>query len=209
MSWNRTVYCRRCGGRGHNKRGCPELTPERKKMLYGNIERLCKWCGEKGHNSRSCKVKEHAKKEYIKDNKTYRIGVMEKMCDLGLGVGALVHFSSWDDNYRTRDFYDGRGIYLISKVEWNNICLTARVKKSWYKNGKSSRELWASERSPVFTKALCDDDSYYDTAISTAQLFDPTVVKILKGMPSEMVRSSVPEDYLEGCISEYNKEIFS
>ena len=36
MSYNGTVFCRDCGGKGHNKRTCPELTSYLKRMAEIN-----------------------------------------------------------------------------------------------------------------------------------------------------------------------------
>lgn len=137
MSYNGTVFCRDCGGKGHNKRTCPELTSYLKRMAEINPDsyeaaqyrkrvgidrdgnkvkkpkatRRCKWCGTKGHNARTCESLTKAKKDKIFNEQVFRRGLMERMTILGFGVGALTQTNRWGDKYT----------WLVTGVDWNSV----------------------------------------------------------------------------------------
>ena len=94
MAWvkgKRTVYCRRCYGTGHNRRSCPQASPETKQRYKdGDLARKCTYCREKGHTKRKCNQRNADIANYVKENKVYRKAVIEQMQREGLSIGALV-----------------------------------------------------------------------------------------------------------------------
>jgi len=124
MSWNGTVRCGECYGKGHNKRSCPDrakameirrkLDPDCWQVKEYDAERQngrkrsCKYCKESGHNKATCK-------SLITDQITarekcseWRTGALKAIEAMGLGVGALVAV-------------DGKPA-LVMGIKWNNGC---------------------------------------------------------------------------------------
>jgi len=100
-------YCRWCWGKGHNAASCPE----RKKHIKENpdsyeakreavkverrevrrsIPRKCGFCKKPGHNAKTCHTKKTIHQKYTGLCSAYRRKVLEEMCVMGMGVGALV-----------------------------------------------------------------------------------------------------------------------
>jgi len=123
MSWNGTVRCHHCYGKGHNKRTCPQLAKfaeenpdswaaERLKesKKKGKIRR-CTYCNLKGHNRATCINLKVAKEFYIKDAKKWRKAWTEWMVTEGYGIGSLLHCAP--------DYRHKRGLYVIREFNWN------------------------------------------------------------------------------------------
>ena len=104
-------YCSWCWGKGHNAASCPE----RKKHIKDNPDsyeakreaakvarrearkktpRKCGFCRKPGHNAKTCHTKKTIQQKYTGLCSAYRRKVLEEMCVMGLGVGALVTFQT-------------------------------------------------------------------------------------------------------------------
>ena len=102
-------YCNWCWEKGHNSATCAE----RKKWLADNPDsweakqeaakvkrretrektpRKCGFCRKPGHNAKTCHTKKTIQEKYRAINSLYRRRVLEEMCIMGLGTGALVNF---------------------------------------------------------------------------------------------------------------------
>ena len=129
--------CSHCWQQGHTKRGCPSYRAKAEKWLaenpdvtnsydkpywvreverYKNIakNRKCSWCEQKGHTKRGCPGRKEAIAKNISKNKEWRAQVLESMKKMGLGDGALIR-----DTRRTQR------IYMVEKMNWNKLNLTA------------------------------------------------------------------------------------
>ena len=129
--------CSYCYEQGHTKRGCPKYRAKAEKWLaenpdvknsydkpwwvreverYKNIakNRKCSWCEQKGHTKRGCPGRKEAIAKNISKNKEWRAQVLESMKKMGLGDGALIR-----DTRRTQR------IYMVEKMNWNKLNLTA------------------------------------------------------------------------------------
>ena len=129
--------CGHCWESGHTKRGCPTYRAKAEKWLaenpdvknsydkpwwvreverYKNIakNRKCSWCEQKGHTKRGCPGRKEAIAKNISKNKEWRAQVLESMKKMGLGDGALIR-----DTRRTQR------IYMVEKMNWNKLNLTA------------------------------------------------------------------------------------
>ena len=123
-------YCSWCGNRGHNSASCEE----RKKWLAANPDtyeaayearkvarrkarkqtpRKCGFCRKPGHNAKTCHTKQTIQKNYRAINSLYRRRVLEEMCIMGLGTGALVNFSPRGQKEPI--------VALVKDVKWNRI----------------------------------------------------------------------------------------
>ena len=102
-------YCSWCWGKGHNAASCPD----RKKHIQENPDsyeakreaaklerrksrkktpRKCGFCRKPGHNAKTCHAKKTIQEKYRGLCSAYRRTVLEEMCVMGLGAGALVSF---------------------------------------------------------------------------------------------------------------------
>lgn len=117
MNGKRTVYCRHCYEKGHNRRGCPKLSPEIKAKYHstGEYGRRCSWCREKGHTRPKCEVRKAEIAQYVRDNAAYRQEVLSMMEASGMGIGALVHP---EGEHTTNE-----GLGIVKAIDWEGIQL--------------------------------------------------------------------------------------
>ena len=124
-------YCSWCWGKDHNKATCPERKKhiknnpdsyearqeakklERRKRRKHHSPRKCGFCRKPGHNAKTCHAKQTIQKNYRAMNSVYRRKVLEEMCVMGLGVGALVNFSPRGQKEPT--------VALVKSINWNRI----------------------------------------------------------------------------------------
>ena len=127
MSYNNTVYCGWCQGKGHNQRTCAK----KKQYIEANptsivamcetsrdknrrqTPRICSYCGERGHNVRTCEVKKSDKVLLSQRLKTQRVKVFEMMVKVGFGIGALVS--------TPKHYWEGDTsviLYLVKSIHW-------------------------------------------------------------------------------------------
>ncbi len=137
MSWNGTVRCSNCYGKGHNKAGCPDRKAQYEREKKENPDgwwvrnyeenetrrrkRACSYCKEEGHTKRTCKHIKADKEKTVEMNKAWRADALTHLKSLGLGVGALVQFvhkSSWND--------DKVENVLVSEVLWDNLTFAVK-----------------------------------------------------------------------------------
>jgi len=123
-------YCNWCWGEGHNAASCPE----KKKHIKNNPDsyvaereaakvkrrearkktpRKCGFCRKPGHNAKTCHTKQTIQKNYRAINSLYRRRVLEEMCIMGLGTGALV-------NFKPRRHAEPI-VALVKGVKWSRI----------------------------------------------------------------------------------------
>ena len=156
----RTVYCRQCYGVGHNRRGCPTLSPEVKAMYKnGDRARKCSYCSEKGHTKRKCEKRTVDITEYIKENSEYRKAVIDKMKWEGLSIGALVI----DKDYVKEglDNLKPEHLAMVLNIEWDKIQTNRRdqrvVNTERLHHNPDHWNQYMSFRAPL----VMDDDSRY------------------------------------------------
>jgi len=163
--------CSKCWQTGHTKRSCPTQKKkvaewlETNKHLEGTDEypskpywvneveqyansaknRVCSWCSENGHNTRTCPDKKKVLEKNLAKNKEWRQQVLDKMQEVGLGVGALITNKSRHEN--------SQKLYLVMDMKWDGINLTAsgnecveyyEYHKHNYKRGSSYPEMAVS-----------------------------------------------------------------
>ena len=127
MAWKdgkRTVYCRQCYQKGHNRRGCPQLSETTKaRMKSGDLARKCSWCRQSGHTKKKCEARLTEIATYIKDNAAYRAEVLALMEERGIGIGALVVPKQYQ--YENKEI-DKDDLSIITAIDWDNVQLKAR-----------------------------------------------------------------------------------
>jgi len=124
-------YCSWCWEKGHNKATCPKRKKwladnpdsweaieeakklERRKRRKHHSPRKCGFCRKPGHNAKTCHAKQTIQKNYRAINSLYRRKVLEEMCVMGLGAGALVNFKPRDQEEPI--------VALVKSIKWNRI----------------------------------------------------------------------------------------
>ena len=144
--------CGYCGGRGHNKRTCPEL----QKMIdkhpdgyYANErkrvnarKRTCSYCGETGHNRATCSQLSMDRTAYEHMNWKYQTRIQNAMNEAGFGVGSLIMQKHWDSNR----------LWMVTKINPEVINL-ANFWRSAMGNpikGENGRGLTSDERRRMY-----------------------------------------------------------
>ena len=178
MNGKRTVYCRACGQSGHNKRGCPDLSPEVKAYYEnGGGARKCSYCAEKGHTKTTCSIRKECMGEYAKINSAYRKNVLDKLVETGCGIGALV----WETSYvpETVDSLTPNRLYLVEGFEWDRV---QQKRNNW--RFIRARQLGANYAN-LFRLSLGDDSTW-------------AVLSVINKGASSAIIDSVPPNWLDG-----------
>jgi len=123
-------YCSWCWGKGHNAASCPERKKhikenpdsyeakreaaklERRKYRKHHTPRKCGFCRKPGHNAKTCHTKKTIQEKYRGLCSAYRRKVVEEMCVMGLGAGALVNLK-----LRNQDPI----LALVEDIKWDRI----------------------------------------------------------------------------------------
>ena len=125
MAWvngKRTVYCRQCYQKGHNRRGCPQLSETTKaRMKNGDLARKCSWCRQSGHTKVKCEMRQTEIATYVKENGEYRAKVLGLMEEMGIGIGALVV----PKRHENKEIDKG-DLSVITAIDWDNVQLKGR-----------------------------------------------------------------------------------
>jgi hypothetical protein len=163
MGYRSSPTCSHCYTTGHTKRFCPQMKKrasdwlESAKHLEGTDKypskpyfvreveayaesaknRVCSWCDEGGHNKRTCPGKKKALIKNITRNKEWRQQILDKMKEIGLGVGALISRQSrYNDKERTLWFIKGMSWDVLNlRSSGNAVCYNDYF-KGCYKDGQ-------------------------------------------------------------------------
>ena len=163
MGYRSSPTCSKCWQQGHTKRFCPREKKkaaewlETNKHLEGTDEyppkpyfvrevqqyaesvknRVCSWCNEGGHNKRTCPDKKKVLDKNITKNKEWRQQVLDKMKEIGLGVGALItRQSRYDDEKQTLWFVKGLNWDVLNlRSSGSAVCYNDYYKHA-YKDGQ-------------------------------------------------------------------------
>jgi hypothetical protein len=136
MGYRNTVRCSYCGGRGHNRAGCPQrkkdaeanpeswdakrLKAEQEKRQRAVENRRCSYCngdsrgGKITHNRRGCKLRKLDIKKTESLVSNYRRDLLKEMQKVGLGVGSLLSVPAGDR-------LASKIVYLVTGIDWGNI----------------------------------------------------------------------------------------
>ena len=201
MSWDGTVRCSWCYGKGHNKSTCPEIKQRYERAIKEDPDswfvkeyeasqkqrkrRSCGYCKEEGHTKRTCTWIKADKAKTVQMNKEWRAHALDYFKNLGLGVGSLVQFvykRAWGENQVEN--------VLISEVLWDNLTFMV-------KNGRNPY----SFRCRPLNEA--NQSRLVDFPIDPAGIVSPCtshglVVRVLGRIPAGSVEAGVPENWLSG-----------
>jgi len=128
MSYNGTVRCSYCGQTKHNRSGCDKLKDyiaanpgshhamdaadrqQRKK----DRPRCCSYCQVAGHTRRTCATLVDDRAILALKLATSRKETLEKMAELGVGIGTLV-------NVKLVHYERSKSIALVNRIPWSKV----------------------------------------------------------------------------------------
>lgn len=171
-NYKRTVRCSYCCQYGHNRSSCSSWK-ERVEELRENFgddhymvaredskkakrkksakNRTCSYCDQSGHNRATCSgLKENIAKTKAK-NAEFRKAVYDRLCQLGIGVGAIVssdaHTRRVDENNFELDAEVYRVPQILTNINWSGINVWNR--EVWYFD--SATHIDGDSPAPFFT----------------------------------------------------------
>lgn len=182
LNGKRTVYCHRCGDKGHNRRNCPLNTPEQKAAYKNGAQaRQCSYCHETGHTKPRCEKRKVDMAQYVRENAVYRREVLDQMVKEGLGLGSLV----------TQELKDYRGndipmlpehLHIVTNIDWDAI----QVRDT-------------NKRTIIAHNIL---DGYSDSFALPKSHHNPYVWKyttVVNRVKEESIRNNVPSSWIDGA----------
>ena len=101
-------FCGHCGGRGHNRRTCPQRSDEAKEWDKTYMRKpgrrkgsstMCSYCGALGHNRRTCQLLGSDKAWVLSQAEVVIRSAIENLSLIGCGVGFLQKTRHWDEEY--------------------------------------------------------------------------------------------------------------
>ena len=99
------------------------MTKEAKAKRMGNIR--CSYCGNTGHTRRTCQDLKDDKQVYLKALLDKRIDALNKMRELGVGVGSLAkmqRYGYWPDKENGGTTWGSRQRpMLLRAINWKNV----------------------------------------------------------------------------------------
>ena len=203
MSWNNTVRCSHCWQNGHNKAGCTELREKMQKRMDADPDdwraqeyfrkkqrsrsRTCSYCNHSGHNRKTCKELQHAKNVTREKAAEWRVMALEHLSRIGVGVGALVTYQTWENAPRPA---------MVTGIDWNSLD-HRYIHSGWHET--NSFRIGNLDNSNVraadYIVALPKDE----TNKVTAENYDPYRPVVIVGpLSAESVKSQVPANWLTG-----------
>jgi hypothetical protein len=140
----RTVRCRYCHAKGHNKSTCPhyalrieelreghgddhyavaEYDAKKAKRRSSGKSRKCSYCGEGGHNRKTCVILKSDMQQVKQKNAEYRKEIYKHIVYHGISTGAII---TSDNNTRLKHGADIKSDryrlpMIITRVNWENI----------------------------------------------------------------------------------------
>lgn len=209
-----TIYCRYCGNKGHNRRTCPQRSPEDKAKDKKRGTRECSWCLKSGHNVSTCLAKKEAFKFWVDATKVHRRKVFDAMNNIGLTPGALVVLNSpvYTDmngnyiNYAKKKLSEipNHYVMMVDKIKWE-WCFAPIPKpgKQLWKNRASVTRSYSRQfvqmTSLIPRKDLSDVTFDYIEEIFVDPLNDVNYPRFQVKLPgAQLVWENLPEDWRNG-----------
>jgi len=221
-------YCSWCWGVGHNSATCPgkkkhiednpysyEAKREAKKLERRKnrkqTTRKCGFCRKPGHNAKTCHTKKTIQEKYAGLCSAYRRKVLEEMCVMGLGVGALVNFTPrnsdpilaivkdihWDRVYPASD---GSG-YCI-QLERLGPIEEEEYYRHWAPNRR--RSLGKRHLNQLLTRPMMGEVYQRDDVYQRHLEAGGPEVEVVSPVSENLI--APPSDWLEGKLSTYDNE---
>ena len=221
-------YCSWCWGKGHNAASCPE----RKKHIQENPDsyeakreakklerrknrkqttRKCSFCRKPGHTTKTCMLKKTIHQHYRSLTSVYRRKVLEEMCIMGFGVGALVNVHVQSNQEPI--------LAMVKDIKWNRIspasdasmyCVQLErlgpIDEEYFKHWSparrrslGSRHLFELLSRPMMGEIYQRDDVYSNFLDNGG-----CSLELVSSVDSSTIIP--PSDFLSGTLSEYANE---
>ena len=111
-----------------------ENQKELDKLLSKGKGRKCSYCEESGHNRTTCSPRKRDIAETVEEMTSFREGFLQRMSDIGLGVGAIVRKSLRVSGGSGDDTVDA--LAFVEDIRWDVVTHTDKVAaNSWNVNG--------------------------------------------------------------------------
>ena len=195
MSYSGTVRCSYCGQSKHNRSGCDKLkdyiaaNPASHHALVAadrqqrkkDRPRCCSYCQVAGHTRRTCATLVDDRAILALKLSTSRKETLEKMAELGVGIGTLVNIKL---DYYTRS----KSIAMIIRIPWSKVnSLDAFILRAQFVKEGSQRGARFDLRHNV------PGDAYYGNPI--LQVVSPIdALDVIASAPSEWSDGSLYEE---------------
>ena len=204
MSWDNTVRCSYCYGKGHNRAGCVDLRENMQKRLVDNpsdpyalhyfekkkrsSNRTCSYCGGTGHNRKTCKDLKFAKATAIQCASEWREKAIAYFKRIGLGIGSLIR-------------YNNDVVGMIVAVRWH-----AMDHRYLFNDWHEERVFHISNvRNPPLISSLCLPIPKDETHAVTKESYDPWhTIEVVGPISEKTIAQQIPNDWLAGtdCVGE-------
>jgi len=102
--------------RDNDQRYLADAKAQLDKMLNKGKGRECSYCAQTGHNRRTCQYRKNDIAAHTEKTKTFREKFVEKMSEIGLGVGAIVR-----QTIRTKDDNAVSALAFVESVNWDEM----------------------------------------------------------------------------------------
>ena len=224
MSQNR--YCSFCWRSGHNRTTCSEYKEyirnnphsaaaiheqkkKERKRTRSKTPRKCGFCRKPGHNAKTCYTKKEVYRNFATLNSVYRRTVLEEMCVMGLGVGALVN--AYYRNEVT--------LALVNSIRWDSIhcgiggstyCIgLERIAEppemAAYSHIPPNRRKALGNRhlNPVLSRKMMGANYQNERAWKYFQENEAPGMEIVSGVGASLIIP--PDDWLTGEMPEHNR----
>jgi len=190
MTWKRSVHCRFCRNKGHNRATCPTYKEkaasdpnsyaaryyERREEREKNKSRTCSYCCSQEHDKRKCGKLIADRKLAIQTNSDFRHRCLNSFKQQGIGVGCLVDIRTFVKDFPT--------LALIYKINWDEI---SYKQKNW--NNISSIEYLVNG----------EVNKYFNINIDEINLdILSNYITVLEPVKLEQVTMTMPINWLDG-----------
>lgn len=199
MSWDNTVRCSHCYGKGHNKAGCESLRENMKQRINDDpddwrakryfeqkarsIKRTCSYCSNAGHNRKTCRELIHAKETTTCKAAEWRHEAMDYFKRIGIGVGALVR-------------YNNDAVGLITNIDW--YAMDHRYRDKTYHEERAF--VFSDVRNAKMSANIRLPIPKDEANIVTGEDYEPWYnVEVISAVSGQAIEGQVPSDWLTGA----------
>ena len=213
MSWNGTVRCGHCYGKGHNRSGCPDLIEAMEKRLKADPDdwrakrffekkknrgknKKCSYCQNPGHTRPTCKELKYAKLITARVCGEWRKKFVEALKAAGVGIGALVKYS----------IYGEEKLGLVSGIVWD--ALDHRINVGYSGNYNALTVVPVSDISTGRKTQVCIPVTEELFSEESFPYYKDREVDVVSPIDPETIGRQVPSDFFSGtsCIDTIFRE---
>lgn len=184
-------HCGYCGNSGHNRRTCPNRSPDVKQSdnaYYKRYrrKRTCRYCRNTDHDKRKCEKLVADRNDWIAKNAKFRKRFIEDAKLVGFGVGALIKRKYWNDET----------FCLVNKINWDTINVDNRYNYAMHVfnigNPDNDEQVL---NTPMYFGLDGDERAYYIK-------MNKNEIEIVNPVNNDDLESKLPADWFSGKCEE-------